>query len=99
MTADRIGTARALLGEGPTWDEANQVVWWVDIQGRGLHRTSLDGRDRRIAVARPLGCVVLRASGGLVGATPEGFVAIDPDDGSLTLLARRGGRRAGHAHE
>jgi sugar lactone lactonase YvrE len=87
LTADRVGTVRAVLGEGPTWDPVNQVVWWVDIQGRGLHRTALDGSDRRIAVARPLGCVVLRASGGLAGASPDGFVAIDPDDGALTLLA------------
>ena len=43
--------------------------------------------DRALEVAQPLGCVVLRASGGLAGATPEGFVAIDIEDGSLTLLA------------
>ena len=87
ISAEPLGDARAVLGEGPSWDPARGVVWWVDIKGRQLHATALDGSDRAIDVARPLGCVVLRASGGLVGATPDGFVAIDPEDGSLTLLA------------
>ncbi len=87
ITAGRLGIARAVLGEGPTWDAANGVVWWIDIKGRQLHRTSLDGTDRAVDVARPLGCVVLRASGGLAAMTPTGFEALDPADGSLTLLA------------
>jgi len=87
ITAEPLGSARAVLGEGPTWDAARGVVWWVDIKGHQLHATSLDGTDRVLDVARPLGCVVLRASGGLAGATPDGFVAVDADDGRLTLLA------------
>ena len=87
ISAEPLGDARAVLGEGPSWDPARGVVWWVDIKGRQLHATALDGSDRAIDVARPLGCVVLRASGGLVGATPDGFVAIDPEDGGLTVLA------------
>ncbi len=87
ITAERVGQARALLGEGPCWDAARQVLWWVDIRGLQLHATRVDGTDRVVDVARPLGCVVLRASGGLMGATPDGFVAIDPDDGTLTVLA------------
>jgi sugar lactone lactonase YvrE len=87
ITADRVGDARAILGEGPSWDPVRGVVWWVDIKGRRLHATRPDGTDRVVNVARPLGCVVLRADGGLVGATPDGFVAIDPEDGTLTILA------------
>lgn len=87
ITAERVGTVRALLGEGPTWDSGRGVVWWVDIKGQQLHATSLDGRDVALAVARPLAVVVLRASGGLMGATPDGFVAVDPGSGELTLLA------------
>lgn len=86
-TAERVGSVRALLGEGPTWDAERGVVWWVDITGRQIHATSLDGRDRALHVARPLAVVVLRASGGLLGATPDGFVAVDTETGALTLLA------------
>ncbi len=87
ITADQLGSGGSILGEGPSWDAARGVVWWVDIKGRRLHATALDGADRAVDVAQPLGCVVLRASGGLMGATPEGFVAIDAEDGELTLVA------------
>ena len=90
-TAERLGTVRAALGEGPTWDADREALWWIDIQGRRLHLTRLDGSDTDLAVARPLGSVVLRASGGLMGGTPEGFVAIDPDDGSHGAPGARGG--------
>ena len=86
IAAARVGSVRAQLGEGPSWDAARGVVWWVDIRGRQLHATSLDGRDRAMDVARPLGCVVLRASGGLAAFTPRGFEALDPDTGALTTL-------------
>ncbi len=87
ITAQPLGSARAVLGEGPVWDAGRGVLWWVDIKGRRLHATDLDGGDRVIDVAQQPGCVVVRASGGLVCATPEGFVAVDPDDGTQSLIA------------
>ena len=65
----------------------NEVVWWVDIQGRGLHRTSLDGRDRRIrggATARLRGAAGIGRPG---GRHARGIRGHRSDDGSLTLLA------------
>lgn len=85
--AARLGSLRAVLGEGPCWDPVREVLWWVDIKGHRLHRTALDGTDLAVDVARPLGCVVLRASGGLVAMTPLGFEALDPETGELTLIA------------
>ncbi len=87
ITAARLGTERANLGEGPTWDAAREGVWWVDIKSKRLHLTRLDGSGRVLDVAQPLGSVVLRASGGLMGGTPDGFVAIDADSGTMTLVA------------
>ena len=42
--------APAALGESPVWDEANGVLWWVDIDGHTVRRTDPDGgatRDRK----------------------------------------------------
>lgn len=33
----------ALLGESPVWSAAHQAVWWVDITGQTLMRTTLAG--------------------------------------------------------
>ncbi|MBX3030820.1 MAG: SMP-30/gluconolactonase/LRE family protein [Chloroflexi bacterium] len=87
LIAAPLGDGHAQLGEGPSWDPERGVVWWVDVLGHVLHATTLDGRDRAIPLQQQLTSVVLRASGGLVGTTPSGFVAIGPDDGAMTLLA------------
>lgn len=33
----------ALLGESPVWSSAHQAIWWVDITGQTLIRTTLAG--------------------------------------------------------
>ena len=62
ISGRRLGTVRSLLGEGPSWDAVREVIWWVDIKGLQLHRTSLDGTDRAIDVALTSG---LRGTAGL----------------------------------
>lgn len=34
---------RARLGESPVWSDRHKAVWWVDIEGRKLLRTTLEG--------------------------------------------------------
>ncbi len=46
-------TARALLGECPVWSDAEQVLYWIDIDGRRIHRfdpSSGGDAEREIAV-------------------------------------------------
>ncbi|TPP40505.1 SMP-30/Gluconolaconase/LRE-like region family protein [Leishmania donovani] len=41
VTARRVSTPAGIapcqLGESPTWDEAHQALWWVDILGEALY--------------------------------------------------------------
>jgi sugar lactone lactonase YvrE len=55
--------ARALLGECPVWSGAEQVLYWIDIDGRRVHRFDpTSGRDdERTLHGRP----------GSIGLTPE----------------------------
>ncbi|HSF84158.1 MAG TPA: SMP-30/gluconolactonase/LRE family protein [Acidimicrobiia bacterium] len=55
MTIDCAVPAEALLGECPLWSPTEQVVYWIDIDGRRIHRfdprTGVD--DRRETAGRP----------------------------------------------
>jgi sugar lactone lactonase YvrE len=80
--------AHACIGEGPVWDPDRRVLWWIDIFRHQVHAFDpATGADHSIDVGAQVGAVVLRASGGLVLAMPEGFVALDPDTGARQLLA------------
>jgi sugar lactone lactonase YvrE len=88
LQAELLIDAHAALGEGPVWDERERCLWWVDIMGEALHRSDpASGRDEIVPVGQLVGAVVLRASGGLVAAVRDGFVAVDPASGRIDLLA------------
>jgi len=74
--------AKAELGEGTLWDAAAQVLWWVDIWGRAIHRTDPEtGRDEMFPTPRDVGCLGLREQGGLIVALADGFHFFDPATG------------------
>jgi sugar lactone lactonase YvrE len=88
IQADLLVDAHAHLGEGPVWDDRERCLWWVDIMGRAIHRTDpATGRDDVVPVGQLVGAVVVRASGGLVAAVQDGFVAVDPASGRVEPLA------------
>jgi len=45
----------ALLGESPVWSEAAEVLWWIDIEGKEVHRTNPDSgvNETKSLPARP----------------------------------------------
>jgi L-arabinonolactonase len=70
--------ARSELGEGTLWDPREQVLWWVDIWGRVIHRFDpATGKDDVFETPEYVGCVGLRKKGGLVAALAEGFYFFD----------------------
>ncbi|MEO1290454.1 MAG: SMP-30/gluconolactonase/LRE family protein, partial [Chloroflexota bacterium] len=38
MQADLLLNIQSKLGEGPLWDERENILYWVDILGCALHR-------------------------------------------------------------
>ncbi len=54
-------TTRALLGEGPVWDERTQTLYFVDIERGDLHRCRPDGsQEICVPIGQRIGCVALR---------------------------------------
>ena len=49
MTAVRcVANPRALVGEGPVWDDRRQVLWWIDVKNPRLFRYDpASGENRR----------------------------------------------------
>jgi sugar lactone lactonase YvrE len=78
---------RAELGECPVWSPAENVVYWIDIHGRKLHRTAPSTRTTRsIDLPSRPGMIALRRKGGLVVVLEDGLYACDPSSGALDLL-------------
>ena len=80
--------ARALVGEGPIWDETNQVLYWVDILSSQLYcYNPATGENRSWDVGQHVGTVVLRKAGGLMLALRDGFASFDLTSGQVTMIA------------
>jgi sugar lactone lactonase YvrE len=66
--------ARAKLGESPVWSVAEQVLYWVDINGPALHRFDpATGNDAALPMPEAIGCFALRAQGGFMVALRSGI--------------------------
>lgn len=80
--------ARATLGEGPSWDAKNQLLYWVDIRGKKVHiYDPKSNNSRSIDTGQQVGALVPRDSGGLILAMQQGFYALDVETGELTGIA------------
>ena len=87
-TVELLVDERALVGEGPLWDEEEQVLYWVDILNSKLFiYDPASGENRTLDVGQHVGTVVTRASGGLMLAVREGFASFDLETQELTLIA------------
>jgi sugar lactone lactonase YvrE len=74
--------AKAVLGEGTIWDPERNVLWWIDIWGKLIHRYDpATGAERTWSSPEFLGCIGLRAKGGLVVTMVSGFYFFDPASG------------------
>ena len=73
----------AALGEGPVWSVAEQVLYWIDIDGRAVHRydpsTGLD--VARPTPGRPGSLALTAAPGRLLLATEHQVVWFDWNTG------------------
>ena len=70
------------LGEGPIWSTQDQVLYWVDLTPGILHTwRPATAEHRTFALGFSIGCLGLRAKGGLVLATKQGIGFWDEGSG------------------
>lgn len=72
------------MGEGVFWSEREQRVYWVDIQGKRLHRFDpASGTNETRSLDKQVGTAVERAEGGLVLGLDDGVAGYDFDSEEL----------------
>jgi sugar lactone lactonase YvrE len=85
-TATLVWDERALLGEGPLWDDREQCLYWVDIDGCTLHTLwPATGERTSTTYSTRISSVGLRERGGFVIAHERSFSLLE--DGLLVPLA------------
>lgn len=78
---------RTELGESPVWDQSTGAIWWVDIDGRRLLRTTAVSRQIEVwATPEMPGFVVMTDRGRPAVGMQSGIFLFDPDTGSFALL-------------
>ncbi|HEY1126044.1 MAG TPA: SMP-30/gluconolactonase/LRE family protein [Sphingobium sp.] len=84
QTVELALDARAELGEGPRWHQAERRLYWVDIARNQLHRFDpATGADEFRTFNAPVGCFAFRAAGGLILAMKDGLALLDHWEGDL----------------
>ena len=75
-----------LVGECPTWNVAEQAIYWVDTRCPSLQRLSADTLHRSWTMSTGIGSFAFRKNGGLVAGMQNGFCTIELDSGTVTSL-------------
>ncbi|MGH8979419.1 MAG: SMP-30/gluconolactonase/LRE family protein [Acidimicrobiales bacterium] len=87
VTIEAVTPSGALLGEGPSWHDVAECLYWVDIRRGEVHRYRAGAGDSVLAtLGVPVGAAVPRERGGLLLAAGMGF-AVLRESGEITWLA------------
>lgn len=68
-----LSTARCQVGESPLWSPQESALYWVDIEGRNIHRVDASGQHQSWATSERIGCIAFHAKGGLIAAMESGI--------------------------
>jgi len=77
MQIECVADVRARLGEGPLWDGARGLIWWLDIRSANLHRHDIvTGSNHAQALECRLTALGLTQRNALIGCGDRGFVRL-----------------------
>lgn len=65
---------RCAVGESPLWHPSERALYWVDIEGRQIHRWHFDSHAHQVwTTAERPACLALHAAGGLLAGMDSGI--------------------------
>jgi sugar lactone lactonase YvrE len=86
-TARPISTSRDRVGECPVWSVAEQALYWVDIEGRHIHRFDWANQTQQTwSTPERVGCIALTHNAGLISSATGVVAAMESGIFALTLL-------------
>jgi sugar lactone lactonase YvrE len=79
MNPEVVSNVKAELGEGPSWDADQEILYWVDIRRGDIYGHRLDGSDEIVvaSLGERVSCVVPRLSGGLALTMQHGYYGLN----------------------
>lgn len=84
-------STRDAVGESPVWSVLEQALYWVDIEGKLVHRLDWASRQQSSwSLPERVGCIALSTRGSVIAAMETGVfeVTLNPDGSTqVTLLA------------
>jgi sugar lactone lactonase YvrE len=88
---EAISISRDKVGESPVWSEANQCIYWVDIEGPFIHRLNWVNRHQSTwTLPERVGCIAMSNRGTLIAAMETGIFEVilsEPPVAHVSLLA------------
>ena len=86
LAATCVLPARAMLGESPVWSGTEGRLYWIDIDGRAVHRfdPATGADEAREAPGRPGSVALTPVAGRLLVAIEERLAFLDWDDDRWT---------------
>jgi sugar lactone lactonase YvrE len=76
------------LGECPLWHPEESALYWVDIEGRAVHRHDPRlGTHKSWSLPAEPGCIARSSNSSLVVAMRSGLALLDTSSGTLSMLA------------
>ncbi|KAA3656424.1 MAG: SMP-30/gluconolactonase/LRE family protein [Chloroflexi bacterium] len=79
--------AKAIIGEGPIWDDQLQKLLWVDIMGKTIYvYDPVDSSNVRYDVGQFVGTIVPWRSNEVMLAVQDGFASYNFDTKQLNLI-------------
>ena len=84
----KVSTAPDMLGESPFWHPTEKMLYWVDIPGKKIHRSTLDHMivDNWDMPTEP-GCIAPAKRGGLIIAMRDGIYRAEHWQAELVKIA------------
>lgn len=88
MTPEPVLRIESILGEGPVWNEDEQVLYWLDVFMPAVNRFDpATGVNEATSLNQPIYAMALRARGGAIGSFEDGIGFVDLDRGTIEIIS------------